>query len=679
MRHSALFSALPILLLVGACSGQEEDPRALELTPTIAAVGADPLASAGLESCPVYQEEACVSGTRRQCKIYDVGASRFVAEPEPLLEKVYLYDRWYDLYSSPMGLTAERTFKERIPGDMSEAEWSSLARFNGWAGAGDAGIWTGAALVSDAFRYAVTKTEADYQRMEDRVRVLVRNFDVTGVPGYLSRYHFVAIPNETPQDDQLILEYGEPGDVDIDIRTEELDTPGLPPAYKTNLGTPRWNGDPSIDQYTGPMMSFPIVHGLLRDEALKARMTHHLTCYLKRLERIEVINLLARPDLLEELKELFGGSSLQLDEGDPDLTKLTKLVWYVHPGINRENVDGFDRSCPDRVQLEPARVLDARTSSFELDLLTLAADINRDNRTQENQIDHFYVVNLRGGDASHLIHLSAVAYYLTGDEQYRDFILDELVANIGADEVAKTMMAFRLPDWCFKFYGDHITYGTHWQLLTMLPEGELKDDMMRAMVDDAWGKALHDHKSSKFDVMYASILPDASPERASLIQEAVEQLEIFGGNDGVMLAPRRTYTSSVQAVIDALPSGTSVRCPSEEERMRCEARQQFFGIDLEGQIISYECDGRPGECTMQDGMCTNGLASTGLPSNMRAYGDFMWQRSPFQLGANFGGADGRKQSPGRDLTEPYWMARYYGMIAEGADHVLAWEDVGSCQ
>ncbi len=679
MRHSALFSSLLLLPLAALGCSEEDDPRALELTPTIASVGADPLPAANLESCPVYAEETCVAGTRRQCKIYDVGASRFVAQPDPLLEKVYLYDRWYDLHSSPMGLTAERLFNERIPGDMPESEWSSIDRFNGWAGAGDAGIWTGAALVSDAFRYAVTRTEADYERMEERVRVLVRNFDVTGVPGYLSRYHFITVPDGTPQDDQLILRYNEPGDVDIDIRPEDIDAAGLPAAYKSGLGTPRWNGDPSIDQYTGPMMSFPIVHGLLRDEALKEKMRYHLTCYLNRLERIEVVNLLARPDLLEELKGLFGGSALQLDEGDPDLTKIKKLVWYVHPGINRENVDDFDRSCPDKVQLEPSRVLDARASSFELDLLTLAADINRDNRTQPNQIDHFYVVNLRGGDASHLIHLSAVAYYLTGDEQYRDFIFDELIGNIGADEVAKTMMAFRLPDWCFKFYGDHITYGTHWQMLTMLPDGELKDDMMRAMKDDAWGKALYNHASSKFNVMYASVLPEGASERAAIVQTAIEQLEDFGGNDGVKLAPRRTYTSSVQAVIDDLPSNISVRCPTEDERMRCEARQQFFGIDLEGAIISYECDGRPGECVMDDGMCTNGIASTGLPSSMRAYGDFMWQRSPFTLGANYGGSDGRKQSPGRDLTEPYWMARYYGMIAAGEGHVLAWEDIGSCQ
>ena len=60
----------------------------------------------------------------------------------------------------------------------------------------------------------------------------------------------------------------------------------------------------------------------------------------------------------------------------------------------------------------------------------------------------------------------------------------------GAVEVALTMLAFRLPDFCFKFYGDHITYGTHWQLITMLPESDLKQSMIRVMEEELWQKGL---------------------------------------------------------------------------------------------------------------------------------------------------------------------------------------------
>ena len=42
--------------------------------------------------------------------------------------------------------------------------------------------------------------------------------------------------------------------------------------------------------------------------------------------------------------------------------------------------------------------------------------------------------------------------------------------------------------------------------------------------------------------------------------------------------------------------------------------------------------------------------------------DFLWQRSPFQLA---GGGSGVVESAGIDYILPYWMARYYGVIASG--------------
>lgn len=679
------FFGLAVLFLFVACGEKEEEtpfvPKA-----TIESVGADPLAASSVESCPIYREEKCSDGKRLRCDIYDTTSSRFNENNDPLLQRVYNYDRWYDLHSSPQGLTAERVFTGAMPGSASEETWSSTTAFAGWAGEGDAGIWTGAALVSDAFRYATTKTEADYLRMENKTRTLVRSFEVTGVPGYLARYHYLAMPEGGPNTDRLMIRYGEPGDVDMDIKN--LDVEGLPEEYRIGvldsmgnrvMGVPRWNGDPSIDQYTGPMTAFPIVYNLLRDEALKAKMVYHLTCYLKRLQRIEVINLYSRPDLLAELQNLFGGSSLMLDADDPDLRRLDHLVWYVHPGINRLNYDQFQGTCPDTVQLTPSRVLDAKQESFELDLLRLAADINRDNRTLATQIDHFYVANLRGGDASHLIHLATLAYYLTGEEQYKSFLFDELLGKVRAGDVARTMMAFRLPDWCFKFYGDHITYGTHWQLLTMLPESDLKAEMLRVMEEEAWQKALYNHHSAKFNIMYGSVVPEnISADRGGIIARAIEQLRDLGGNGGTLEAPRRTHHRERQAIIDEFPSGVTVRCPTEEQRMQCEARTTFFGIDFEGQIISRDCDGRAGECMMADGKCTDGLASDGLPPRLRIYADFMWQRSPFQIGESYA-VDGQKQSPGRDLTEPYWLGRYYGMIGEGQGTVLAWRETGACE
>ncbi|MBW1871391.1 MAG: hypothetical protein JRJ19_04965, partial [Deltaproteobacteria bacterium] len=647
-------------LILSGCADEAIEP---EFVPTISQAPEDPLAGGSVEGCPVYQVERCEAGKQMRCEIYDVEAEAFVDEPDPLLRRVFLYDRWYDLFSSPAGLTAERVFSGPMPSTAPESEWTAPENFSHWAGCGDASIWTGAALVSDIFRYAQTGTEADYQRMEDKVRTLLRNFEVTGIPGYLARYHFLLLPDGTPLGDEPILRHGDPESADPrDNPIESLDIEGLPAVYTSGVpdgsggfvqGTPMWNGHPSIDQYTGPMTAFPLVYNLLRDEELKADIVQHMTCYLKRLRRLEIINLKDNPDIREQLTEYFAGNNPKFDPGDPDFMDLGRLVVYYNAGFNRANADSFDRSCPETMAIEPTRVLDAAGENFMLEMIELALNLDDSDNPRPGQIDHFYIANVRGGDASHLMHLAAMAYVFTGDEQYRTFLYDELIENLQTVGVAKTMMAFRLPDWCFKSYGDHITYQTHWQFISMLGASELKDAMIQVMQVEAWQKALYNHHSAKFNVMYAAVVPDeVSGGRDQAIETALRQLDLFGGNDGVINpaldAPRRTYSVDRAAVIDNLPTGITVRCPSESERSACEQGGSIFGIPLEQEIISYECDGRPGECLMNDGLCCEGIASEGLPPDLRRYGDFMWQRSPFDIGAAYA-VEGRKQSPGRDL------------------------------
>ena len=657
---------------------------------------ADPLGDGDPESCPVFQQERCgpESGTAQVCDIYDPGAGAFVAAPDGLLRRVYLYDRWYDLYGSPDGQTAERAYSADMAPDAPEEVWSDPSTFAHWAGAGDSAIWTGAALTADAFRYLSTGTEADYRRMEDKVRALVLKFDVTGIPGYLARYHFLMVPDGTPPNQEHVIwpesSYA-PTNRDSVIESPET-IPGLPAAYfdgvpdgqgGTVKGVPWWHGHPSIDQYTGPMVAFPVVWPLLRDQALKDRIVEHLTCYLKRLRRLEIVNLHDNPDVVDALTTFLAGNApLQLDEGDIDLLATRRLVLYYHHGINDSNRDTFDRSCPDTVALEPLEgdLLDAADPLFLLNMAARVDDFDDSGgKVSPGQMDHVYVPNMRGGDASHMIHLAAMAYWFTGDEQYETFLFDELIGELEADRVALTMQAFREADFCFKFFGDHITYGTHWQLLTMLGDSPLRDAMARAMEEEMWQKALHDHKSAKFNVMYAATVPAGlATARELAIAQAVEQLRVFGGW-GTQDAPRRTENVDPQEIMDRWPAGTTLRCPTEEERVRCEDGGDLFGIPLESRDITFECEGRANECPMADGTCAEGLASTGLPADLRAYADFMWQRSPYTIGQRHTG-DGRHQSPGRDLSEPYWMARYYGYITEGAGQVLAWRDSGvACQ
>lgn len=50
-----------------------------------------------------------------------------------------------------------------------------------------------------------------------------------------------------------------------------------------------------------------------------------------------------------------------------------------------------------------------------------------------------------------------------------------------------------------------------------------------------------------------------------------------------------------------------------------------------------------------------------LPIDERVRTDFLWQRSPFLL---YGGGTGTIEGPGIDYTLPYWMARFFKVIAD---------------
>ncbi|MFO0745118.1 MAG: hypothetical protein U1F43_05485 [Myxococcota bacterium] len=666
---------------------------ALTVVKPIGPAPADPLAGSGLESCGVYQAEACDAGQLRRCDLYDTAAHAFVAEPDALIRRAYLYDRWYDLYHRPDGVTAERVFSGPTPAGTPESEWGAPARFDSWAGVGDGAIWTGAALNAAAFRYAATGTEADYARMVARTKDLLRLFDVTGIPGYLARHPFIHMEQGGPTSETSIVQFGAPGPTDHTF--DPTTVPDMPAAYLDGIpdadgklwkGTAMWQGNPSIDQYTGPMVAFPIAWSLLRDDAvgqdLKARMTRHLTCYLKRLRRIEVIHLQSNPDALAAVQQFLAGGALVLDPGDPDLTALDTVVAYALEQPNAANADTFDASCPEHPATAPTRVLDAQSDDFFLTLLDLVGDMSEHDTPRATAIDHVYAVNVRGGDASHIMHLAALSWLMTGDDQYRAFLEDELIGKLHVDQVTHTLGAFATPRWCRSYYGDHITFGPHWALVTTLGPGPLHDDMLAQMDVELRQKLMAGLANAKFDLMYASVAPsgpgDGAWQQAAMRDEGLASLDAFGGSGGVLDDPRRAYTLDRAAVIAALPDGVSAVCPTEAERTRCEAGLTVLGVTVPGDIITHACSGAPAECVMADGQCADPLASSGLPPTLRRYADFMWQRSPFTLGEHYD-EEGREQSPGLDLVEELWLARAYGLTARGAGQVLAWKDAGSCR
>lgn len=653
-----------------ADTGQPFEPQSFDFNWPIFPAPEDPLAASDLESCAVYRQSECVDGTVRNCDIYDADAEAWVEEPAQMLLRAYLYDRWYDLYMQPDGQTAERVFTHEMAPGTAEEVWSDPANLAGWAGAGDSAIWTGTALNAYILRYLHTGTEADYQRMEEKTRVMVNFFEVTRIPGYLARHHYLLVPPGTPAHPDHIYRY-EPDENPDHRDIEEPETLDFLPAhYFEELGTPRWSGDPSIDQYNGPMVAFPMVYGLLRDEALKERIAFHMVCYLNSLRRIEIRNLQANEQALGAFTELFGGGDLlNLDPGDMDFTDVDQIVMYVHPQINTNNETIYPRECGDFVQTEPWRVIDAATPGFALDVITLFQDFNRSGNGR-NHINHFYVPSLRGGDAMHLMHLVSMAYLFTGDERYADFLRGELLTEMRTDRVAATMSAYLLPKFCRRFYGTNITAGPLWAFNNLLADSELDVWMQEVSRDEMWEKETRDLGNVNTNLMFAgSVSPEIGGEgREEAIRYALEELPRFGGNGGILEDPRRTYFRSPEEIIAAMPEGVTPQCPTEDERWVCERPINVFGATLPGENITVECTGSVLDCVMDNGECTTAVASHPLPGPIRYWGDYGWQRSPFEIGFR---GDGTVQSPGTDYAEQYWMARFYDFI-EGNREVLAW-------
>jgi hypothetical protein len=331
--------------------------------------------------------------------------------------------------------------------------------------------------------------------------------------------------------------------------------------------------------------------------------------------------------------------------------------------------------CPTAMPAEPWRVIDAAGDSFLVDLLSFAADLTLANR--DDSIDHLYVVSARGADAIHMMHLSALAYYLTGDEQYRELLYRELIDKDHAVEVAFTSGALVMPRWCKEFFGDHITMAPFWSFLTLLGDCDLRTQMQKVMEVELWQKEIGNLGNAKFDFEYAGTVPDAiATARPAALAEGAALVGDFGGNGGVFEDPRRSYDLPTRFVIDNLPAGNRVICPTEQERTFCEQGVTILGVSFPGKKITHDCTGAPAECRMDGGACADPMAANGLPPHLRRNEGFLWQGNPFRLGGTFG-VQGDWQAPGIDLMEAFWLGRTYGAIAAGKGRVLAWQPAGT--
>src|ERR1041385_5995974 len=98
-----------------------------------------PVLPAGIATCPTLGE---TSAGGRTCRFYDLAAQRFAEPDDPLLKRVYLYDRRLDLWHSPEGQVVERTLNQKMaPGDP-EARFADEQYLYALDDYGDSALWT---------------------------------------------------------------------------------------------------------------------------------------------------------------------------------------------------------------------------------------------------------------------------------------------------------------------------------------------------------------------------------------------------------------------------------------------------------------------------------------------------------------------------------------------------------
>ncbi|MCA9773780.1 MAG: IPT/TIG domain-containing protein [Myxococcales bacterium] len=599
----------------------------------------------------------------RACALFDLDTATFPedAAVDPTALRVFHYERWAELYAEPDGISHEIQFTERVPPGTPEAVWSDPGLFQEYEAQGDAAFMTGHVLQAAAFRYATTGTPADHARVEHYVRSALQLFEVTGIDGYLARSYFMDIDDATPVNDRRFsMARVDPSDYYRKRPIAPSAAGWIAPEYLggyTHDGQPvaytgRWWGTPSIDQYSSILVGFALAYDLLTDESLRAEIRHQVTCYLKRLEPIRIRNLQkALPFILDLIQLLLAGPSSSVDPTDFDLGTLDTIEGFVLSDPTSFNEGSFPTECPAAMTTTYAVDLDASAGlGFLIDLINFALTLNTGDGEVENARSIFMAPTVRGGDTYQLFLIGTLAYRMTGDPAYRDFVMRRMVRDFRALEIGRLANNLRLPKWCQPWFGYTITYPVGWAAIGLTDVAWLRREFEEAFKEEWRERPYGDDENAVFNLMYAQAVSDAvdPPEaKQPFVELAVDQIRRLGGTGGAgLLDPRRNY--AVDAT-DPPPPGVELELPTAEDIETCRV--------LDGEDIN------PAEYrTVRP-----------LPVELRIPHEYIWQRDPYEPKRTFGADEGREQYQGYDLILPYWLAAYTGDLPEGRRYALAWK------
>ena len=634
----------------------------------------------GVASCAVIKAQQCVEGTTRECSLWDAGQAAWATDVPPMTEQAWMFDRYYDLYHQMNGQASDVDFTQPVLAGTPESEWSKPEYFERYDGIGDASGWTGTALWGAAARYSVTGTDADYERMVERLSHMALLYELMFVPGQLVRSHFAMLPEGAPLPvghwGKAISPYrdldGSGGHFGFPVPDALLDR--VPDYYTAGVEIegvawptkPRVMTDASRDMYVRSLPGILLAYDLLapegaEEERLRGVLQAELPCTLNRLRKGRIVHLQEDPEILEAVTAYFAGPTVTLDPDDMDISALDELVFFVMEQPHPQHLDEFEVACPDSppTETDPELVLDAGSPTFILDLLNLAL---REGGGGDVPIAWSMHVTVRPSDLIFVLQWAMTAQYLTGDKRYTDFI-EGLLAELPTEGVLKLWGAFELPKYCAPHFAPSIGYPSLYNVLARVDRATFADfwtmlsTVARTEAREKWDGERED---AFFGILYGRMVDESTdPTGAEFVQEAVTRLGTYGMNPDDKLEPDRSYPRNFVDVPDPDVPLESI-AEGDPEWTVCEEPATIFGIEVPPPKI--------------DGIPVRSVDPLPLPK--RIGGTMLWQMDPWMVKREYGGVGMDTQWPMLGMFTPYWIGRSDGHITEGQGLVLAWKDTG---
>jgi hypothetical protein len=639
-----------------------------------------------MTSCAIYRETTCINDFKHSCDIWDAGEGDFAQDPNPMLEQMYWYDRYYDLYLNMEGQHSDRYTTIPIAPGTPEEVWSDPAIFERYNGYGDASGWTGMVLGSAAARYQVTGTEADYLRMLDQFGSMMFLYEVTEIPGFLARSHFAMLQDDgiyaVGHPGKAIGHYSDPasGHFTYPLTQDILDR--LPSYYTDGVEIqgiqrdvwPVWQGDASRDMHVRSLPGIMLAYDMLGDDAeagrLRGLVEEAVPCTLNRMKKMRISNLQSNRLLREFVTKYLSGGRLILDPDDIDLTEIDTIIGYVMEQPNPAYMDSFDASCPAGPPLEitdPTYDLDAaKPAEFILKFLALSQRIGAG---AELPIGWVLAPGVRGGDIAFMVQWALAAHYITGDLQYLQFV-DQMMSEMEFWPLINTMGSFYNPKWCRPTFGPSLLYPTLWNMQARIDPTDFPDfwnQMGTAIYEEIQNKETAGLGDAFFGVLYDYMVDsDIDPDLDAFVDEMVDVLagtEQYQAGPENKFDPRRNYPVLLHS--DPPPDfNLAVEWPTQQDIDMCTEEVSLFGIVLFEGWIEDELP----------------RAVDYLPMKWRVPGSMQFAMGPWMLERSYGGKAGRVTWPMQGLTSAYWTGRAQKTITVGDGTALAWRDTGeSCE